>query len=119
MTLDEAVEKSLREIAGTFQALKVASNGKAIVMPDGSPAMRVRPPDPGSLLLQILAIQSILLQCVRAQAGMLAGGFRLSDEEAARVAALVVEKVWPAATPPPGIGPVVPPSNGDGSKVEA
>jgi hypothetical protein len=92
MTLDEAVTQSLKEIAGVFEAIRVA-NGNPIVMPDGSRAMAVKPPDLGGVVLKILSTQSILLQCVRAQAGMLQGGFRLSDEEANRVADLVIERI--------------------------
>lgn len=92
MTLDEAVTRALEDIEGVFTAIQ-AANGSPIVMPDGKRAMALKPPDLGSIVLKILATQSILLQCVNHLAGSLSSGFVLSDQEANRIADLVSDRL--------------------------
>lgn len=101
MTLDEAVQAALNQIAGITKALQVASQngGKPIVGHDGRPMQAHKPPALGDLILTILNVQSIELQILRNTAASLAIGFALSDQEANRIADLVLERIKRADEP--------------------
>jgi len=94
MTLEEVVNAALKQIQGVCGAMTVAGqNGRPIFLADGRPAPGLQPPPLGNVLLVILNAQSVLLQAVRHTAATLSGGFALSDQEAGRIADLIIEKM--------------------------
>lgn len=94
MTLAEAIDKTIERCDGQIKAVQAANNGRPIVLPDGRP-INFKAPNLGDLLLTVIQAQSIGLQLGKFLAGSLQGGFVLTDQEAGRIADLVVEKLAP------------------------
>lgn len=93
MTLDEAVTTAIAQIQATTKAMQLAgqNGGKPIVNAAGQP-LNFKPPPLGDVLLVILNNQALMLQIARQTAVSLAGGFALSDQEANRIADLVIAR---------------------------
>lgn len=99
MTLQEAAATIANRIDGQLGALRAAaSNGKPIVLPDGR-SVSVQAPHPMDLTVSILQASSVLLQFMNAMGSTLGKGFILSDEEAGRIADLVVARLKQPVAP--------------------
>src|SRR5262245_62319801 len=94
MTVGEALQLALKQTKAIQEAMRVASEGKPIVSPSGQP-MRLQGPQMGDVFQQLLMNSAVTLHMLEGIERMLRGGFVLSDQEANRIAELMVEK-WTA-----------------------
>lgn len=93
MTLQEAATRIANHIEAQLGAIRAASqNGTPIVLPDGR-SVNMKAPHPADLTISLLQGMSIMLQFMNALGGALAGGFVLTDAEAARIADLVAARL--------------------------